>query len=192
MRTYLFMTMYCGLFFKLLSVWDWLLVPFAISACARHCMTVMRKPYKYNGSCAYANGFPVLTWRLGIILTSPTSGNTRSSQYPIQWALMVLPWGLHQLRHEVNHSPPPTSKVKNESSCTFTPPICLHCKGRNNFAFPLHRSCTLYNRYVGFDTRAHAPGNLAFECFPVLLVNTVHWCQFRLHEVKIGFDQATV
>jgi hypothetical protein len=135
MRTYLFMTMYCVLFFKLLSVWDWLLVPFAISACARHCMTVTRKPYKYNESCAYANGFPVLTGRLGIILTSPTSGNTRSTQYPIEWALVVLPWGLNQLRHEVNHSPPSTSKVKNESSCTFTPPIRLHCKGRNNFAF---------------------------------------------------------
>jgi len=38
-------------------------------------------------------------------------------------------------RCEADHSPPPSAKVKNEWSCTSTPPTCLHGMDRDNFMF---------------------------------------------------------
>jgi len=40
-----------------------------------------------------------------------------------------------QTGHEVNHSSPSSTKVKNDWSCTSTPPISLHDMDRENFIF---------------------------------------------------------
>jgi hypothetical protein len=41
--------------------------------------------------------------------------------------------GLKWPGREVDHSPPPGAEVKNEWSCTFDLPICLHGVDRENF-----------------------------------------------------------
>ena len=56
--------------------------------------------------------------------------------------------GTKWLRHEVNHSPPSSAKVKNEWSCTSTPPICLHGVDRANFTFTLNFRCYTINDMV--------------------------------------------
>jgi hypothetical protein len=43
--------------------------------------------------------------------------------------------GVKRLGLEVNHSPSPSAKVKNEWSTTSTPPTCLHGVDRENFTF---------------------------------------------------------
>jgi hypothetical protein len=55
----------------------------------------------------------------------------------MQAKCMVLGFfsGVEQLRHEDDHSPPHSSKVKDERSYTCTPPIHLHCMERGNFTF---------------------------------------------------------
>ena len=40
-----------------------------------------------------------------------------------------------QVGHEVDHSPPSSSEVRNEWNFTFTPHICLHGVYRDNFTF---------------------------------------------------------
>jgi hypothetical protein len=47
---------------------------------------------------------------------------------PIQWVLHVKWQGC-----DVDNSPPPNFEVKNEWSCTATPPICLPGVYRDNF-----------------------------------------------------------
>jgi hypothetical protein len=42
---------------------------------------------------------------------------------------------MKRLGCEVNHSPPPTAKVKNEWSYRSTPPICCRGVYRENFPF---------------------------------------------------------
>jgi len=65
-----------------------------------------------------------------------------SNHPPMQWALPFFP-GVKPPGREVNHTPPSTVEVKNEWSCTSTPPICLHGVDRENFIF----------------CRAHSPTN---------------------------------
>lgn len=48
--------------------------------------------------------------------------------------------GVKQLRHEDDHSPPPSSEVKDERSYTWTLPIHLHCMERDNFTFSSNTS----------------------------------------------------
>jgi hypothetical protein len=43
--------------------------------------------------------------------------------------------GVQQLEHDVDYSPPSSTKVKNKWSYTSTPPICLDGKDRDNFYF---------------------------------------------------------
>ena len=43
--------------------------------------------------------------------------------------------GVKQLRHEADHSPPPTTEVKNGWSYTSTPPVCLDGVDRDNFTY---------------------------------------------------------
>jgi hypothetical protein len=42
----------------------------------------------------------------------------------MQWVLLFFP-GVKPPGREVNHAPPSTVEVKNEWSCSSTPPICL-------------------------------------------------------------------
>jgi hypothetical protein len=66
--------------------------------------------------------------------------------------------GVKQLRHEDDHSPPPSSKVKDERSYTCTLPIHLHCMERGNFTF-CQRSKHIYQSRLltqtGMDTKRH-------------------------------------
>jgi hypothetical protein len=59
------------------------------------------------------------------------------NQLPMQWVLAFFP-GVQPPEREVNHTPPSTVEVKNEWSCTSTPPICLHGVDRENFIFCLY------------------------------------------------------
>jgi hypothetical protein len=47
----------------------------------------------------------------------------------------IFPPIVKQTGYEVNHSFPSSAKVKNEWSCTSTPPISLHGMDRENFTF---------------------------------------------------------
>jgi hypothetical protein len=52
---------------------------------------------------------------------------------------MRSPLRLQWPRCEADHTPPSSSRVKNEWSYTPTPPICLQGTGRDNFAlFAFH------------------------------------------------------
>jgi len=51
-------------------------------------------------------------------------------QPPIQWVLFALSLEIRKLRHEADHLPLSTIEVKNEWSCTFTPPCAtIVCMG---------------------------------------------------------------
>ena len=39
--------------------------------------------------------------------------------------------GVQRLDHGADHSPPSSAKVRNEWSCTFLPPLCLHGRVHN-------------------------------------------------------------
>ena len=45
--------------------------------------------------------------------------------------------GIKWMEHEVDHSPPPSTKIKNYWNYTSTPPICLLGMDRNSFTFTL-------------------------------------------------------
>jgi hypothetical protein len=55
--------------------------------------------------------------------------------------------GVKRPGREVNHSPPSSAEVKNEWSYTSTPPICLHCVDRENFAFLIFVPHTSYTKH---------------------------------------------
>jgi len=67
---------------------------------------------------------------------------SRATQPPTQWQ-----WDFHSLRvkqlgHEVDHSPPPSAKVKNKWSHTSTHPKYPHGMDRDNFILLL---CSNFN-----------------------------------------------
>jgi hypothetical protein len=65
--------------------------------------------------------------RLEILLfttaSRPALGPTQPPTKEVPGALF---WGVKQLRHEADHSPPSNAKVKNVWSYTSTPPIHIH------------------------------------------------------------------
>jgi hypothetical protein len=64
---------------------------------------------------------------LGISLFTTMSRPTLElTQLPIQRGPGTFSLGVKQLGHGADHSLPPSAKVKNAWSCTFTPTICLH------------------------------------------------------------------
>jgi hypothetical protein len=66
---------------------------------------------------------------------------------PTQPAVQQVPEFFLRIKgpgHEVDHLPPSSAEVKNEWSCTSTPPICLYVVERNNFVFTLLTFIYLY------------------------------------------------
>jgi hypothetical protein len=81
----------------------------------------------------------------GIFLFSKTV-QTAPGAHPASYSIGngVLP-GLKLLKRDADHSTPSTAQVKNEWSCTSTPPICPHGMDRDKFKFytycwPLYRT----------------------------------------------------
>ena len=54
---------------------------------------------------------------------------------PIQWVPQTLSLGVKWPEHVGDHLSPPSARVKNEWSCTSTPPTCLHAMYRDNIIF---------------------------------------------------------
>jgi hypothetical protein len=52
---------------------------------------------------------------------------------PCSMAVGVLSAAMNHLGSEVDHCPPYSAKVKNEWRSTYTPSVCLHDVGRDNF-----------------------------------------------------------
>jgi len=66
--------------------------------------------------------------------------------------------GVKWLRHETNHSPPSSVKVKNEWNYTTTPPICLHGVQRHNFSFfSFMLPSTVKPMYIQYLTEVISP-----------------------------------
>jgi hypothetical protein len=80
----------------------------------------------------------------GISLFSKTV-QTAPGAHPTSYSIgtRVSP-GLKLLERDAGHSTPSSAQVKNEWSCTSTPPICPHGMGRDKFNFytylPLYRT----------------------------------------------------
>jgi hypothetical protein len=93
-------------------------------------------------------------WGLGIFLFTTVSRTALGpTQPPIQWVPGLLSLGVKQLRHEADHSPPSSAKVKNAWSYTSTSPICLHgwclVKHRDKlYLYLLHPVCGFALSYV--------------------------------------------
>jgi hypothetical protein len=88
------------------------------------------------------------------------------TQPPIQWVVVAK-----RPEPEVDHSPPSSGEVTNEWSCTFAPPVCLHCVDRDN--------CT-------FTFVSNAPGRceLLSSAFLSLYIY-IHVCIYNLpHDVQ--------
>jgi hypothetical protein len=65
---------------------------------------------------------------LGVFLITTTSKPALGpNQPPIQCVAGALYLGVKKPGLEADHSPPSSSEVKNAWSCTFSPPIRLHC-----------------------------------------------------------------
>jgi hypothetical protein len=66
----------------------------------------------------------------GIIFLLATTAVSRPAlgptQPPIQWVPGALSLGVKRPGREADHSPPPTTELKNAWSNTSTPPIRLH------------------------------------------------------------------
>jgi hypothetical protein len=76
------------------------------------------------------------------IVTSYRLGSSGFKSHPalflnVYWGFFL---GAKQLGHEVDHSPPSISKVKNKWSYTPTPPQCLHGMDRDDFTFTFYPS----------------------------------------------------
>jgi hypothetical protein len=82
-------------------------------------------------------------WGLGIFLFTTTSRMAlRPTQPPIQWVPMALPLGVKQLRHEAEHPPPYSVKIKewvelyhHSSHMPSWHGAQLRKKHRDNFTF---------------------------------------------------------
>jgi hypothetical protein len=68
------------------------------------------------------------SWQqLGIFLfTTMSRMAVGPTQPPIQWIPGALSLDVKWPRHDVDHSPPSSAKVKNAKHYTSTPPIRLH------------------------------------------------------------------
>jgi hypothetical protein len=65
---------------------------------------------------------------LGIFLfTTASRPALGPTQPPIQWVLRALSPGVNRSARDANHSPSPSTKVKNARNYTSIPPIRLRC-----------------------------------------------------------------
>jgi hypothetical protein len=98
--------------------------------------------------------------------------NVKTVSAAIQPPVQCIPeffLGVTQPEHNVNHSPPSSTKVKSEWSCTFTPPICLHGMHRENFTL-LSSSKYLQNHTLA----AHRNGLVITLKYPILTTTEMY------------------
>jgi hypothetical protein len=75
------------------------------------------------------------SWQRQEILSSPKHpGQIFDPSGPsVQWAPEALSHSVKEPGHKANHSAPSSGIVKNEWSCTSSPPICLYGMYRSSF-----------------------------------------------------------
>ena len=88
---------------------------------------------------------------------------------------------------DVDHSPPPSAKVRNEWSYTFTPPLYLH-GGRRDFDFLLllllllllYFNCCIYYSFA-------VPQNLSRKLFGAMITFFSAMYRISIDSRRLGF-----
>jgi hypothetical protein len=105
--------------------------------------------------------------------TAQTAPGAHPASYSIGTG--VLP-GLKLLERDTDHSPPSSSQVKNEWSCTSTPPICPHCMDRDEFnlytyCLPLYRTA----QAVCYSNAQYSTVQYSIGKYTTVQYSTIHY-----------------